>query len=910
MEENKTTIKESLNSIGNFFAQKKVVNIIVIILFLALLISSSYIRLQNLPLLKDATSGKYIPLALDPFYFLRVAETQVNNGFLPNYDILRNPAINTEFSKEILPQVIIIFWQVGKLFNNSITLEFIDVISPIIFFILGLIAFFFLIYILTKSKIIALLSSIFLGFIPIYLYRTMAGFADHEAIGMLMFFITMLCYSIGIKYFDKNKNNIKVSNVIIFSLLIGLVSALTIASWGGIANFIFIIIPLSFFILWLMKTKESYEKDNKKPLLYLILFYTIWLISSMFFGSLFGFSIYSLLLKFALSTNCLITLFVLLFLLCDFSLIMKIQEKPKQKYRAFYSLIFTIILGIIFLFVFIKNPLLIFENVWNKILHPFGLGRVGLTIAENAQPYLNDLISQMGKFFFYMFVMGLVFLGIEVGKKIEIKKEKIIFNILWCLMFIGILFHRISSTSALNGINFISQLFYIGSILFFVYYSAKLYFNNKLKINSMLIIISTIMFVFIISGTSAIRFFFVIAPFICFSSAFFVIKTIEHLKDKKDDLIKILLIVLIIIGIIGTFYNGYVFYKSSEATAKYTGPSANIQWQNTMSWVRENTKPNDIFVHWWDYGYWVQYLGERPTVTDGGHDCGYWDYLIGRYLLTTPNPETALSFIKTHNVSYLLIDSNDLGKYSAYSKIGGDVNNDRFSYISSFISDKSKMQETSNLTIRIYEGVAGVDEDIIYEENNSKIFIPGPTYDEIGNPNYVSYIGGLILKIENINGTLIQPEGVFIYNNEQIKIPIRYAYFNGQMIDFEKGLDVVFFVYPRVYDNNGQIQIDYIGAGLYLSPKVSKSLFAQLYLLNNSFGNYNTIKLVHSERDQVSASLKMQGADLGDFIYYNGFRGPIKIWNTQEIPKNILFRKEFLETSGGYAELDNLRFTK
>jgi len=38
-----------------------------------------------------------------------------------------------------------------------------------------------------------------------------------------------------------------------------------------------------------------------------------------------------------------------------------------------------------------------------------------------------------------------------------------------------------------------------------------------------------------------------------------------------------------------------------------------------MSWVRENTNPGEVFVHWWDYGYWVEYLGERPTLADGGH---------------------------------------------------------------------------------------------------------------------------------------------------------------------------------------------------------------------------------------------------------------------------------------------------
>jgi len=64
---------KSLNKAIEFFKQKKVINIIVLILFLVLLVGTSVIRLQNLPLLKDQTTGNSIPLALDPFYFLRLS---------------------------------------------------------------------------------------------------------------------------------------------------------------------------------------------------------------------------------------------------------------------------------------------------------------------------------------------------------------------------------------------------------------------------------------------------------------------------------------------------------------------------------------------------------------------------------------------------------------------------------------------------------------------------------------------------------------------------------------------------------------------------------------------------------------------------------------------------------------------
>jgi len=62
-------IKEGFDKFKVFFSQKKVWNIIFIVLFLAILLTGSWIRTQNLPLLIDSTTGEYIPTALDPFYF-------------------------------------------------------------------------------------------------------------------------------------------------------------------------------------------------------------------------------------------------------------------------------------------------------------------------------------------------------------------------------------------------------------------------------------------------------------------------------------------------------------------------------------------------------------------------------------------------------------------------------------------------------------------------------------------------------------------------------------------------------------------------------------------------------------------------------------------------------------------------
>ena len=385
----------------------------------------------------------------------------------------------------------------------------------------------------------------------------------------------------------------------------------------------------------------------------------------------------------------------------------------------------------------------------------------------------------------------------------------------------------------------------------------------------------------------------------------------DYAKKSKDDFFKMILFIIFIISIMGIIVSGIGipfnkdssgFYQASKAQAKQIGPSANFQWQNAMSWVRENTPEGSIFVHWWDYGYWVQYLGERPTVTDGGHGVGYWDHLIGRYLLTTKNPESALSFMKTQNVSYLLIDPTDLGKYPAYSRIGSDEGgNDRFSQIPIMISDSNQNQQTENKTTRIYQGGAPVDEDIIYKvENESQIFLPSGR----------AIVAGVILEYSEENNLISfdPPQGIFIYNQQQINIPVRYLYYNERLFDFGGGLDAVIRIIPRVTQSNQQVQIDNLGVAIYLSPKVSKGLFAQIYLLNDAFENYKTVTLVHSESDPILSNLNSQGANLGNLIYFQGFRGPIKIWKV-DYPSNILAKEEFLRISGEFAELDNLKFT-
>jgi len=903
-------IKEGFQKSMNFLKQKKVVNIILIFLLVALVVGGIGIRVQNLDLLKDQTTGEYIPVALDPFYFLRIAETIVEQGSLPEIDNMRVIEGGVGFSKEILPRVVVGMFNVAKVFNSSVTLQFIDVISPVIFFALGLIVFFFFVYALTNSKTAASISSIFLALIPSYLYRTMSGFSDHESIGMFAFFLSLLGYTFVMKKFNtKKEENTKKMNPSIksglFGAMIGFLAAFTIASWGGISNFIFMIIPLSFGLFWLTKTKKDDEGNiNKKKLFELLIFYVSYFLFTIISGLIFGYSFNSIIVKSVTTTSSLLNAFVFLFVISDFVIIKNIRKIPvknAEKYRLLISFGIVVVLGIALLFLLGENPFSMIGGLAEKFLHPFGSERVGLTVAENAQPFLNDWIGKTGKIFFWLFFGGLITIGINLSTRIKNKKRNILFVLLWILFISGILFSRISSSNQiLNGEHPISKIFYLGSMILFVLYFAIISIKEKMRFSpEQLIILSWTVFM-LISTRGAVRLFFVLTPFTCFSAGYLISNLFKYYKKNKEELSKMILVLLIIGTLIASIFSFNNFLSASLVQAQSTGPSANYQWQKAMSWVRGNTLEDSIFLHWWDYGYWVEYLGERATLADGGHFQGtFRTHMIGRYILTNQNPDLALSFMKSNNVSHLLIDSTDLGKYGAYSKIGSDeTGEDRFASIP--VIGLTSKDSGENSTRFVYQNAFPLYEDITVQTSEGEKLLSKEN----------TYFLGVVLEVGSDN-SLVQPKAFFYQNNQQIIAPIRYAYLDGELMDFGGGIEGVAYVLKSIEnDGGGGAQLDEFGALIYLSPKVFDSLFVQLYLMDDPFNKYPSIELAHSEEDSLIEFLKAQGANIGNFVYYAGdFRGPIKIWNV-DYPDDILEKEEFLRKGGEYAEFDDLIVTE
>jgi len=502
--------------------------------------------------------------------------------------------------------------------------------------------------------------------------------------------------------------------------------------------------------------------------------------------------------------------------------------------------------------------------------------RIAFTVAENRQPFFGDWKGHFGPvvqnipLFFWLFFIGSVFVFYEMIKKLR-NKEKTILVIGYFLFLLAIIFSRFSPSSVLNGETGLSTFVYIsGYIILIGCFSYVFYQRHKSKelsifkkINFNYILIFSLIFVGIIAGRSAIRLVMFLAFIAVIPLSYLVVISITNMYRNKNDLIKLFSVILAILILISASYTLYHDYHVSRANAQNHIPTSYAwQWQEAMGWVRENTPTTAVFGSWWDYGYWIQTMGERATMLDGGNSMSYWNYLMGRHVLTANNESEALDVLYNHDVTHFLIDSTEIGKYSAYSNIGSDENYDKFSWIGTFFLDEEQIKETRNQTTFAYFGGANLDEDIVID--NGTVMLPRQN----------AGVGAIIVTFKE-NGEFEQPSVIAVYNGNQYRINLRYLFVDGELLDFGSGLEGGAYLFPHVKESG----INPMGAAMFLSPKNMRALWVRLYLL----GEGENFELVHVESNKIVESARAQGADVPEIIYYQGIQGPIKIWKVNYV---------------------------
>ncbi len=837
---------------------------------------------------------------LDPWLFLRYADIIVEKGSLPTVDYMRNvplgfPTIN---ERDLLPYMIAWNYQIFHFINPKLNIEFGSAVFPVVMFFFTIISFFLFVREVfirknkeswNKANIIAIISTFLMVVIPDFLSRTVAGIPEKESAAFFFMFLTFYL-------FLKSWKSEKIIGVIIFSSLAGISTGMMHMIWGG-DSYVFITIAISTLFAFII------NKIHRKE----FIAYSLWIFISIFI-MMFSSNNYSsgtlksLLSSLDTSISCLV------FFICVVHFIiikMKIDDKILKNRKIpknILSLIISIIL-IVIISTILFGPNFIIDKL--KVIHQTIFqpvtGRWSTTVAENRQPDFQEWSQSFGPFIknipilFWLFFIGSVLLFKKTFERIK-KKDALYLTGFYILFLIGIIFSRYSSSSILNGENFISKLFYYSSallLIFFLFYYYLKYNKENDKsfedIDYEYLLLFSLYILTLFTARGAVRLIMVLAPIAPIFVGFLIIDVYDRFRKSKDETMKIFLGIVLIIVLLSSLFSFWAFYNQIKSESYGFIPGIyNQQWQKSMEWVRQNTSESAVFAHWWDYGYWLQSIGNRSTVLDGGNAIAFWNYYMGRLVLTGDNQKDSLDFLYSHNANYLLIDSTDIGKYGAFSSIGSDKDYDRYSWIGTYLLDDAQTQETNNQTVYAYVGGVALDEDITVNDNGKTILFPGQKAGAYA----------IILPVEKIeNETRVnQPSIILVYQNKQQKVMMRYASINGKFIDFGSGIEACAYIFPKIEaDSSGRVVQNQIGAAMFLSPRLLRGFLAQKYILNDPFNKFPNFKVVHSEPSIIIDNLNSQGMNLPEFVYYQGIQGPIKIWKIQ-YTGNEKVQQKYLDT--------------
>ncbi|MCX6746826.1 MAG: hypothetical protein NTU63_01690 [Candidatus Pacearchaeota archaeon] len=871
-----------------------------------ILFINTYIRTRNIPLLKDVSTGTWtLGPDLDPFLFLRWAKYIAEYGKLFALDAMRSvplidlcsgascSAIDTSAEMKTLSYMIAWLYKFLFVFNKEATVTYAAIIFPVIMSVLAGIAFFLfarkLFYKENKlvANVIALVATAFFVLVPSILPRTIAGIPEKESAA---FFFMFAAFYLFLEAYSSEK----LVKGTIYGVLAGIMTGLLGLTWGGVI-FVFLAIGGAVLFAFLLG-----KIDKKKSL-----FYLSWIVGALMIMLPFSARYRYLSLVYSASTG--LAFMVLFILAVDFLIfkknIFKIKEKIKIKLpEPVISFIITGIFLVIIASITIGISFVpdIFKDIISHTVNPMVQSRFSVTVAENRQPYfINEWRSEFGPIalniplFFWLFFIGSIFLFGYMVKSLT-KKEKIILIISYALFLAGLIFSKYSSSSQLNGSNTLSFIVYFGGtllfILCFIYFYYKEYKSGRFsffkEFDFSYILYFIILTMMIVAARGAVRLTMVLAAVSPIAVAFLIVKTFQKYLQEKEETKKLFLAIVVILILIASCFTLWTYYNSDKSIAGSFGPGPyQWQWQNAMNWVREFTDKTAVFAHWWDYGYWVQSIGERATILDGGNAVGYWNHLMGRHILTGTDERTALEFLYAHNATHLLIDSSDIGKYGAFSSIGSDENYDRFSFISTFFMDEKQTQETNNETIYVYPIGIALDEDVIINETTEN----STSINQVVLPRKKTAVAAVVIK--QSEGKILQPLVFFVYNGKQYQRPMKVLYIGNKLYEFDSGLDVGIFIFPKIeQDSNGQLKILDKGAAFYLSERVVNSRLARLYLFGQETEYF---QLAHSENSELVKSLRQQIPELGEFVYYQDFSGPIKIWEIS-YPSDITLNPDYL----------------
>jgi len=199
--------------------------------------------------------------------------------------------------------------------------------------------------------------------------------------------------------------------------------------------------------------------------------------------------------------------------------------------------------------------------------------------------------------------------------------------------------------------------------------------------------------------------FFVSVP-LAFSTASLLYWTSTYLKQKMMAVKKInpyvthrwvtacITIALFIPILFWPAFGGHATHAIKNANQVREPVPAQGEIAATFQWMNATLSRSSIIAANWVHGSQLNVLGGVKTIIDQDHYLPHWIYLYYRHVFCAQSEREALSFLKTHGATHLMLTQKDIITLSgSHSFIGSDVNADRYFQLSKLQPDRINSTE-------------------------------------------------------------------------------------------------------------------------------------------------------------------------------------------------------------------------
>jgi asparagine N-glycosylation enzyme membrane subunit Stt3 len=277
-------------------------------------------------------------------------------------------------------------------------------------------------------------------------------------------------------------------------------------------------------------------------------------------------------------------------------------------------------------------------------------GSLGSTIAENMPGTLGEVTGKLSNSFAnsaplgflapYFTLWVLMILGCCVAgyKFVKTKNYLYLFIIFWVVSSIWSVFAKIRLTFLVGPAAAVAG----GLFLAWVIEKAKRYRNigymitKRIGVVTVLAVLIVFLAVFfnLVNGYGYSN---VMGPSICFP-----------MQDSQGNTVPCLDI------------NGDSTYNMAD----------NQPWYQAMDFLTQTGQDNSV-LSWWDFGYWFQARGNKPSVADGGNLGEYANRNneIAEWFISDTDTWSEQELLEKYGVGYILMDYTLIGKFGAISSI-------------------------------------------------------------------------------------------------------------------------------------------------------------------------------------------------------------------------------------------------